>query len=1084
MLANRLPYKFFMMLLIFAVVLVVPFFLITTYNTDMMVGEMEDMDLLSLEQRSVYLEYSEKMSDDLVAFSFYIFVLAFIISLFFSQRLLIPIKELYEGTRALRRGLLDVRLDITTSDELGEVTRAFNEMAEDLKKKTVELRRRDMCLNAMLDPMWVVDGDNIISDVNPAFTTLFGHDRSEVIGASVFDFLGDDSERAMRWKLYGRESGTVSGYEASIISKSEGLIPVLMRDAPIIEDGVVVGKIGIVKDFRDETALRETLRQEMEYTETVMDNMADGLLVIDREFTILKANLAARVSAGRDISGKFCHEVFHGSKEKCFLHGEECPVKTVFDTGRSYKTVHEHVDAGGGKVFNEIVAFPIKDRDGEVKHVIEMMKDVTESRKFEDELELRNRELTALNSISRMLSQSLRAEDIFNKVLDRIISLMGMDGGGIFFLDEHGRDLQCRFHRGLSEGFIKSIGRIKVGDDIPGYVALTGQTVETSDISRDKRCENSVLKHSGLKGFACLPIRGKERLIGVLFILSIKEHVFTADEKSTLNSIGEMSGMAFENITLYEKMRELYEQQRLRRAEEQKNLLSLSTILSSSLDMKGVIESCIALIKDACRADFAWLLESNDSGDLLLRTGAAGELTEGNVVYSRGTSSIELYAIQQREPVQVKEIVSETRFYMQAFLKGYNTVYCIPMFIGDKTLGVFSIYYSTVKNLPEEGVHFLQTVGSVLAVALQRASLYENVIMHRGLADTILESIADGVVSVDTDGRVVSMNKAAGSIVGLSGERARGSRISDMFGHAEENTGLDMKLEECLNEAMQGRIAAVDANVVTAEGRRVPLTLKSAPVRDNRGDTAGVVFILRDLSREKEIDSMKADFLMSVSHEFRTPLTAIVGMSEMVLDGDISGGRMRQYLGNILSEGIRLSDMVSDVLDVAMIERGKEVYRESEIDFNRIILNVRESFESVISKKEIDYTSTVDGSIEGFKGDELKIKQLLRNLLDNAMTYSDVGSSVELDVSKADGIIRITVNDNGWGIAEEDLSHAGERFFRGKLASRTKGTGLGLALCKNIARMHGGDLSIKSRPGEGTTVTVDLQAGNRSTEEE
>jgi PAS domain S-box-containing protein len=1074
MLKNKLPYKFFLMFLIFSVVLIVPLFLIMSYNNETMFGEIEDIELLAPEQRAIYLRYSEQTNDDLVAFTFYVFVLAFVISLFFSRRFMVPVKELYRGAKSLREGDMDIWLDVTTTDELGEVTKAFNEITEGLRKKTRELARKDNYIKAMLDPMWVVDEDNLIIDVNPAFTSLFGYEMEEVIGTSVFDFLDEESERIMMRQLYERDSGVSSSYEVSIISKSEGLMPVLISGAPIIENNVVVGKIGVIKDFRQETALRDALKHEMQYSETIMDSMVDRLLVIDKDYRICKANLAARIGAGREVGGEKCHEVFHNRKDKCFLQGEECPVSRVFENGRNFSTVHEHTDESGRKAYYEVVAFPVRGANGGIMQVVETMRDVTERKKFEDEIEMRNRELTTINSISKILSQSLKSEDIFNRVLDRVIGLMGMDGGGIFFLDEHGRELQCKFHRGLSEDFMKSIIRLKMGDDIPGSVALSGQAVVSKDISKDRRGENSMLRHSGLKGFACIPIRGKERLLGVFFIFSINAHNFVAEEESTLNSISEMMGLAFENIRLYERMKDLYEQQRIRRAEEQRNLLDLSSMLSSELDMKSVLSSCLAVIKDVCRADYVWVLDIDETGNLLLRSGQAGGLSEGGTVYTRGTSSIELYAIEKGEPFKMKEIVYETRFFIPDYLKGYASVCSIPLLIGKRTLGAFSVYYNILKDVSEEEVHFLQTVASVLAVALERARLYDNVIIQRGMADTVLESIADGVMTVDTDGGVIAMNEAAERIVGAHAEIVAGMKVGDVFGNVKENIELHHRLEKCLSGAMGGKIVTEEANFVSADERRLPLMMRSAPVRDKLGQIAGVVFVLRDLSREKEIDVMKTDFLRSVSHEFRTPLTAIVGMTEMLTEGEIEGKRMREYLKSVHSEGTRLSKMVSDVLDVARIESGKEVFRESEIDFKRILRDVKESFQSVIGKKEIDYSSVCKGDIKGYRGDKEKLKQLLRNLVDNAVTYSDVGASVELNISKADGKVRITVKDSGWGIPENDLKHAGEKFFRGKKARRAKGTGLGLSLCKDIAKMHGGDLKVESKPGEGTTVTVDL----------
>jgi PAS domain S-box-containing protein len=1074
MLRNRLPYKFLILLLIFSTVLIIPLSLFTYLDFERMIRDVENIEPLMSEQKAVYLKQMDNMVDNIISYSFYIFIVAFIISMFFSHRLIMPVKELYRGAKSLRDGKFDIRLDVTTNDELGEVTIAFNDMVETLKGKTSELMRKDHYVNAMLDPLWVVDEDNIIIDTNPAFTRLFGYERDEVIGSSIFDFLDEEAEKVVRRKLYEREAGMSSSYETAIISRTDGLIPVLVSGSPIVESGEVVGKIGIIKDFRTQITLREAIKEEKEKSEAIMDSMVDHLLVIDRDYRIVKANLAVRISIGRDIQGENCHEILHGIKERCFLHGEECPVKMVFDTGKSFRVVHEHIGTGGNKVFHEIIAYPVKDKHGEVKHAVETMRDITERKKFEDEIELKNIELITLNSISKILGRSLRSEDIFNNVLDKVIGLVGMDGGGIYFMDEMGRELKCRFYKGLSDEHMKFLERIRIGDDIPGKVALTGQGMLTTDVSSDPRTVRSRLRHSGIKGFSCIPIRGKEKLIGVFFIFSFNSHVFTDEEDRTLNSISEMMGIAFENIRLYEKMRGMYEHNRLTKAEEQKNLLSLFSMLASSLDMKSVLSSSLSLIRNACRSDFCWLLDADEKGNLLIRSVSDSDVPAGGIVYHKGSVSIESHSIDKKEPVIVSNIASKPDFSLAEQIRDFTNACSLPMFIGDKTLGSLALYYRSPRVPTEDEIYFLQTVSSVLAVAMERARLYENVILQKGMSDTILESITDGVMTVDTDGKVKVMNSAAGSIIGIQQGEGVGTKISEMISFSRENMECQWKMEECFEAAVKGELMSAEANIVSADGRRLPLAFRSAPVRDNQGDIAGVVYILRDLSMEMELDIMKTDFVKSVSHEFRTPLTAIVGMAEMVLESEVDGKRAKDYLGTILSEGKRLSNMVSDVLDVASIESGKEIFRESEIDFKSLLKYAGETFEPVINKKGASYSSALVNDIIGYTGDEDKLKQLVRNLVDNSMTYSDKGCSVEVNVLRDNDNVRITVKDDGWGMEAEDLEHVGEKFYRGRHIGKTKGTGLGFSLCNEIVRMHCGRMRIQSEKDKGTTVTVDL----------
>jgi PAS domain S-box-containing protein len=1070
--SSRLPYKFLMVLLIFSVILIVPYSLITYSNSTKMIESIEDVEPLSSEQRAIHDRYVDELSENLISLSFYIFIVAFILALFFSQKFLVPVKQLHGAAQSIKEGNLDIRLDTRTGDEFAEVSKAFNEMAFSLRQKNTELMRKDLYISMMKDPIWVADEDNFIVDINPAFTELFGHERDEVVGSSIFDFLDEESDKVMRDQLRGRDKGKSSSYEVSIISKKEGLIPVLISGAPLVEGDEMVGKIGIIKDFRAEKALREALRDEMDFTEAIMQSMSDALLVIDKDYKIVKANMAAVAHAGRDIVGQYCYEVLHSRTERCYIHGEVCPSMTIFETGRSFKTVHTHA-VGDKKVVHDITAYPIMDRQGDVKYSVEVLRDVTESKKLDDEIAQKNRELTVLNSISKILSQSLKAEDIFENIFQKVTGFTGMDGGGIYLIDETGKILESKYHRGLSDDFMRTVGMVRMGEDLPGRVALTGQTSIIHDISQAEATGGSMLKHSGIRGYACTPIRGKEKMLGVFYIFSFEPHVFTPEEERILSSVSEMMGIALENVRLYEKMRNLYEHQRLRRDEEQKNLLSLTSMLSATLDMKSVLEGSLSLVKESGRADFVWLLEADDSGRMHVKAASTEGISDSAVVYGSDLNTIERVAIESREPVVHSSLATKDRYNIAEGLKKYNTACSIPLYVGDKVLGVLSLYYKMLKDIKDEDIHFFSTIGSILAVAMERARLYEDVIMERGMAATILEGIADGVMTVDMFGTVISMNRAAEEIIGIPPRSAVGMKWRDVFNYSEENEELQRKMEASLKEATKGVLASREADIVTVSGSRAPLMFKSASVRDNRGEIIGVTYVLRDMSREKQLDMLKTEFVKAVSHEFRTPLASMVGMAEMVLDEDVKGDKAKEYLQAILSEGARLSALVSDVLDVAKIESGKEIFTETEIDFAAFVKSVEESFQPVISKKKIKFSKDVAG-IKGYRGDEEKLKHMLRNIVDNALTYSDSGKKVNLSVHKEGEKVKIEVRDEGWGISKEDLRHAGEKFYRGAQSVKTAGTGLGLAISQDIIKMHGGSFHIKSKFGEGTTVTVKL----------
>jgi len=1073
----KIIHRLILVFVVFSVMVMVPFSLMTVTQVEKIVKQMRVAEPSpGGGEVDFHDEFVSKLESQLVPYGFFVLILSFIFSIFFFRKLLISLKQLKKGSLALRDGDLDMELDVTSDDELGDVIRSFNEMTASLRGKTRELQRKDLYINAMLDPLWVIGEDDRIVDVNPAFTRLCGYDRAEAVGAVLYDFFdGENKTIVTRQIREKRDRGLASIYEVNIRAKDGTQIPVLISGSPIYSGGRLVGDIGILKDFREQRRLLEELERSKEYVETIIDSVEEELVVIGRDYRITRANKVASQNASGPVVGEYCYKVFHEGDHPCWTGGEECPAEAVFRTGKNYVTTHSHRRSGKEKRFHEIVASPVKDASGNVVSVIELIRDVTERIRHEEEILRKNRELVALNSVAGLLSRSLRPDEIFTNVLDKMIDMLRMDGGSMFFFDETKKDLICKYHRGTSDEFVKLMGRMKSGEDIPGKVAVNGQLVATTDLSKDQMIERSIIKHSGIKGYCCVPIRGKERIIGVYCLFGFKAHEFTAEEQGILVSIGEMTGIALENIKLYEGMRALYEYQRKRREEEHSQLLSLSSRLGSALELKDILGRVLDLIKAFFTADFVWLLVCGPDGDLVVKSVSGSGWGGSEVIYPGGVSSFEGYALEMKTPSVIADLRQESKFFIYPRIRemSYHSAVAVPMLIGEKTVGVCSLYFQASWDFREEELHFLRIIGNILAVAIERSDYYISAISEKELSDTILQSVADGIITVNTEGQIIAVNRSFQRMTGVPPSEAKGMPTCDVLRYSAENDEFRWALGECLEQALGGSRTTREAVLTTVYGNKIPVLIGSSPVFDAGGQVRGVVNLLRDISREKEIDRMKTEIIRSVSHEFRTPLSAIIGMTEMIRDGDVAEPRMKQYLDTILSEGIRLSKMVSDLLNIARIESGKEGMRFETVDMEALLQEVLRSLSTHIEKKRAVIMYDI-GGVKSFAGDEEKIRQLLINLLDNAITFSDDGCKVEIKVRRSGETMEIAISDNGWGIPVEDVPHLTERFYRGKNAMKVKGTGLGLSLCSEIVNMYEGSMEIQSREGSGTEVIVTL----------
>jgi signal transduction histidine kinase len=239
----------------------------------------------------------------------------------------------------------------------------------------------------------------------------------------------------------------------------------------------------------------------------------------------------------------------------------------------------------------------------------------------------------------------------------------------------------------------------------------------------------------------------------------------------------------------------------------------------------------------------------------------------------------------------------------------------------------------------------------------------------------------------------------------------------------------------------------------------------------------GGALTVRIVRREMEIARLRADFVSTVSHEFRSPLTGIRHLGEMLLDGRVTD-REKQggYFRMIVQESGRLARLVENVLDFSRMEEGRREYKFEPLDPTPWLRNLAADFGAEITPSGIAVEANIPDGLPPISADGQALGSAVRNLLDNAVKYSPGQKTVWLDAAAEAGAVRIDVRDRGVGISEQDRKHIFDRFYRagGDISKRVKGAGLGLSLVHHIVSAHGGTVECRSRLGEGSTFSVRL----------
>jgi signal transduction histidine kinase/CHASE3 domain sensor protein len=337
----------------------------------------------------------------------------------------------------------------------------------------------------------------------------------------------------------------------------------------------------------------------------------------------------------------------------------------------------------------------------------------------------------------------------------------------------------------------------------------------------------------------------------------------------------------------------------------------------------------------------------------------------------------------------------------------------------------------------------------------------------------VLDATDDAICMADADGRLLFANATMDRLwedLGLPSEGSIWDRLAAL-------TARTTDPEAAIRAAVPLREPETTVTTVVDLDDGRSFHCFSAPVRHPGGRPIGRIFLLRDVTRERDAERAKEEFVANVSHELRTPLTSLAGFLDIVLEeeaGSLTSDQAR-YLGIARRSTDRLSRLVSDLLFAARADAGQFELELQDVELNSLLVDCADEVRALAELKQIALEVDVDGPIE-VRADPARLSQLVHNLVGNALKFTPEGGRVSLRaLSSADDAL-LEVSDTGIGMSPEDVSRIFERFFRTRQAttSAIAGTGLGLPIAKAIAEAHGGSVEVESAEGAGTTFRVRL----------
>ncbi len=387
-----------------------------------------------------------------------------------------------------------------------------------------------------------------------------------------------------------------------------------------------------------------------------------------------------------------------------------------------------------------------------------------------------------------------------------------------------------------------------------------------------------------------------------------------------------------------------------------------------------------------------------------------------------------------------------------------HTLIYVPLQVHGRVIGVLGVdNRHTGHPFLEDHLTLVSALADYAAIAIDNARLYSRTEIERKKLETVLTHVEDGVIVVDYDGRLLLANDALRAAFGLVEDNLVGKPVRDIIQNVEL---LEILSDDKGMHPFRSEITLEDGRVFNAQMTPIP--------------DVGLAVTMQDITHLKELDRIKSDFVSTVSHDLRSPLTAILGYVELIDRAGPVTDQQREFIRRVQFSVNNITALINDLLDLGRIEAGFDARKEI-VPLPAIINYAVEGMRSRIEEKAHNVVLDVPDHLPPILGNPVRLRQLMGNLLGNSIKYTLHHGKITVSAQAEEGQIILRISDNGPGIPPSDQPYIFDKFYRASnVPSDTPGTGLGLAIVKSIVDNHQGRIWVDSTLGQGTTFTVVL----------
>ncbi len=516
-----------------------------------------------------------------------------------------------------------------------------------------------------------------------------------------------------------------------------------------------------------------------------------------------------------------------------------------------------------------------------------------------------------------------------------------------------------------------------------------------------------------------------------------------------------------------------------RRATELQALTAIAAQVNCTQDLDEILAGALETTLDVVGVDAGEVfLIDEDTGELLLHAqkGLSDAFVAEEMVIGAGECLCGLASASERAVVAADIAAHPAQSRPACLGEGFRSLLCLPLRARGDVLGLLNVQSRSPRQFTPDDEELLTAIGNQIGIAIANARLIDDAEQRRATLDSVMRSMVDGLVLFDRRGRITYANPFAQEVLGLSARELQGRTIAMLEESLGNRLAPPARSSGLLSDALQDPQDTHGAEFTLTAPTPRAVQARFFAIHDAAGAELGLGMLLRDITREKELDEMKSQLLSTVSHELRTPLASIKGFATTLLREDVQWdeGSRREFLSIIDEESDRLTELIGNLLDMSRIEAGTLRVEPEPVDVASILRETAAEFQIVTHLHRLRVI--LPPVLPLVLADPRRTRQVLRNLVENAVKYSPSGGPINITAEVQTESVQVSVEDQGIGIDPEHLDRVFQRFYQVDSASTRKvgGSGLGLSICKAIIEAQDGQIWASSQQGEGSTFHFTL----------